>query len=73
MLMEISKDEHERARLRSRKMAETDRISDLLTAEARGELKGEEKGREKTLKEFEEMLANGVINPEEILKKLRNR
>jgi len=73
MLMEISKDEHERARLRSRKMAETDRISDLLTAEARGELKGEEKGREKTLKEFEEMLANGVINTEEILKKLRNR
>ncbi|MCL2688791.1 MAG: hypothetical protein FWE57_02940 [Chitinispirillia bacterium] len=40
VLMEISKDEHERARLRSRRMAETDRISDLLTAEARGEAKG---------------------------------
>jgi len=36
VLMEISKDEHERARLRSRRMAETDRISDLLTAQARG-------------------------------------
>ena len=40
VLMKISKDEHERARLRSRKMAETDRISDLLTAEERGEKRG---------------------------------
>ena len=36
MTSTISKDEHERARLRSRRMAETDRISDLLTAQARG-------------------------------------
>jgi hypothetical protein len=41
LLQEISKDEHERARLRSRRMYETDRISDLLTAEAIGEARGE--------------------------------
>ena len=44
LLREISKDERERAILRSRRMAETDRISDLLTAEARGELKGRAEG-----------------------------
>ena len=47
LLQEISKDEHERARLRSRRMYEHDRISDLLTAEERGEIKGEEKANEK--------------------------
>jgi type II secretory pathway component PulF len=36
LLMEISQDEHERARNRSRRMYETDVISNLLTAEARG-------------------------------------
>jgi predicted transposase/invertase (TIGR01784 family) len=44
LLMEISKDEQERALFRSRRMAETDRISNLLTAEARGEARGEAKG-----------------------------
>ena len=39
LLQEISKDEQERAIFRIRRMAETDRISDLLTAEARGEAK----------------------------------
>ncbi|MDR3013018.1 MAG: hypothetical protein LBU70_07395 [Chitinispirillales bacterium] len=39
LLMEISKDERERAVFRSRRMAETDRISDILTAEARGMIK----------------------------------
>jgi predicted transposase/invertase (TIGR01784 family) len=43
LLQEISKDEHERARLRSRRMYETDRISDLLTAEARGEIRERQK------------------------------
>jgi len=56
LLMEISKDEHERARLRSRKMAETDRISDLLTAEARGE--------KKTLDKLEELAERGLVSPE---------
>jgi predicted transposase/invertase (TIGR01784 family) len=43
LLQEISKDEHERARYRSRRMYETDRISDLLTAEARGEARSDTK------------------------------
>jgi len=38
LLQEISKDERERAIYRSRRMAETDRISDLLTAEKRGNM-----------------------------------
>jgi len=45
LLQEISKDEHERARLRSRRMYETDMISNLLTAERRGEMKGIKKGK----------------------------
>jgi len=40
LLQEISKDEHERARYRSRRMAETDRISDLLTSEEKGRIEG---------------------------------
>ena len=40
LLQEISKDERERAIMRSRRMAETDRVSNLLTAEARGEARG---------------------------------
>ena len=39
LLQEISKDERERAILRSRRMAETDRISDLLTSEEIGEIR----------------------------------
>jgi len=39
LLQEISKDERERAVFRSRRMAETDRTSDLLTAETRGMIK----------------------------------
>jgi len=42
--MEISKDENERALFRSRRMAETDRVSNLLTAEARGRALGEAQG-----------------------------
>ena len=40
ILREISKDEHERAKLRSQRMAEHDRISDLLTAKEKGEIEG---------------------------------
>jgi len=43
LLREISKDERERAIFRSRCMAETDRVSDLLTAEERGEIREREK------------------------------
>ena len=56
LLQEISKDEHERARLRSRRMYETDRISDLLTAEEKGELRGIEKGRSEII----ELLKKGI-------------
>jgi predicted transposase/invertase (TIGR01784 family) len=45
VLAAISKDEHERAKFMSRRKAETDRVSDLLTAEERGRIEGEERGR----------------------------
>ena len=35
--MEISQDEHQRAKYRSRRMFETDMTSNILTAEERGE------------------------------------
>ena len=47
LLQEISQDERERAIQRSRRMFETDMISDLLTAEERGEIRGKEQEREK--------------------------
>ena len=40
LLKEISKDERERAINRSRRMAESDRLSDLYTAKLEGEIKG---------------------------------
>ena len=40
LLMEISQDEKERAVFRSRKMYQTDLLSDLATAEDRGEQRG---------------------------------
>jgi len=47
LLREISQDERERAILRSRRMAETDRISDLLTSEEKGKIKGEQLANER--------------------------
>jgi len=44
LLMQISQDDRERARLRSRRMAETDRISNLLTARDNGIAEGLAKG-----------------------------
>ena len=43
LLQEISQDEHERARLRSRRMYEMDQYSNLHTSELRGELREREK------------------------------
>jgi len=43
LLQEISKDENERARLRSRRMYEMDQVSNILTAEERGEIREREK------------------------------
>ena len=40
LLREISKDEHERARLRSQRMYESDRTSDLLASERKGKIRG---------------------------------
>ena len=45
LLMSISKDERERAVFRSRRMYQTDRASDLATAEDRGERRGIEIGK----------------------------
>ena len=46
LLMSISQDERERAKLRSRKMFETDLASDMATAEYRGEQRGRQEGRQ---------------------------
>ena len=53
VLREISKDEHERARLRSKRKFEMDITSDLLTAEARGE----KRGKVKAYKELKPVIA----------------
>jgi len=45
LLREISNDKRERAIARSRRMYETDLISDLLIAEERGEIKGKAEGK----------------------------
>lgn len=56
LLMSISQDEHERALFRSRRMAETDRISDLATAEDRGIRIGRQ---ERDIEIAKAMLADG--------------
>jgi len=43
LLREISQDEHERARLRSRRMYKTDKESDRLTSEEIGEMRSDAK------------------------------
>ncbi|MCL2270339.1 MAG: hypothetical protein FWC24_03240 [Treponema sp.] len=68
LLQEISRDERERAILRSRRMAETDRISDLLTAEERGMIKG----RAEAKSEIITLLKQG-ISLEEIEKTLTTK
>ena len=57
LLQEISRDERERAILRSRRMYETDMMSDLLTAEEKGEIRGKAEGR---IEGKAEGLAEGV-------------
>ena len=51
VLTTISQDEHERARLRSRRMFETDMVSNLLTAEERGRIAGHAEGMKEGMKE----------------------
>ena len=60
LLREISKDEHERARQRSREMYEMDQISNLLTSEERGEIRGIEKGRAEGKAEIIALLEKGL-------------
>ena len=69
-LMSISQDERERAVFRSRRMAETDRLSNLATARdigkregmQEGMQKGMQKGRQESLREMARlMLANGEL------------
>ncbi len=60
LLMSISQDEKERAVFRSRRMAETDRISDLATARDKGKQEGKLEGRlEGKLEMVKAMLSNG--------------
>ena len=65
LLREISQDEHERARARSRRMYEMDMISDILTAEEKGEIRGiaigETKGEARVIALLEEGLSIGEI------------
>ena len=53
MLMSISQDERERARLRSRRMYETDYLSNIATAEDRGRREGRREGERKGRREGE--------------------
>jgi len=57
ILQEVSRDEHERARLRSRRMYQTDRISDLLTAKEKGEIEGEMRGEARANEKWQVVVA----------------
>jgi predicted transposase/invertase (TIGR01784 family) len=50
LLMEISQDERQRAIMRSRRMYETDRMSDLLTVKDEGRDEGRNEERRKNIK-----------------------
>ena len=47
LLMSVSKDEHERAVFRSRRMYQSDLESNIATAEKRGEIRGEKRGEKR--------------------------
>jgi predicted transposase/invertase (TIGR01784 family) len=47
LLMSVSKDEHEQAVYRSRRMYETDMQSNIATAEDRGEQRGRQEGEQR--------------------------
>ena len=67
LLMEISQDEHARARYRSQRMFETDMMSNLLTAEARGEVRGKAIAIDELLK-----LVSQGLTPEEAAHKIKS-
>jgi predicted transposase/invertase (TIGR01784 family) len=69
ILMSISKDDHERAKFRSRRKFETDMISNILTAEARGENKKAFEVAKKLLarnRPIEEIIEDTGLTREEI-------
>ena len=57
LLREISKDEHERARIRSQRMFQTDRESDRLTSEEIGERRSDKKWK-RVIKEKNAIIAD---------------
>ena len=61
LLCEISKDEHERARLRSRRMYETDKESDRLTSEEIGERRSDKKWKKIVAKQKAEIASKDSI------------
>jgi len=61
LLREISKDEHERARLRSRRMYETDKESDRLTSEEIGERRSDKKWKKIVAKQKAEIASKDSI------------
>jgi predicted transposase/invertase (TIGR01784 family) len=63
LLMSVSQDERERARLRSRRLFQTDLASDMATVEDRGIAKGRAEGiREGMEKGREEIARNALMN-----------
>ena len=72
ILREISKDEHERARLRSRKMYEADMCSNILTAERRGEMRSDLKW-EKVVVEKDAIIADYAAENARLRAELENR
>jgi len=56
LLMEISLDEHQRAKYRSRRMYETDKFHNEATAEERGEIRGKQLGRDSMALEIARMM-----------------
>jgi len=61
LLMEISKDDHERALFLSRKKAEMERVSNLLTAEDRGRRLGRAEGLDEVLALIDKGLSRAEI------------
>jgi predicted transposase/invertase (TIGR01784 family) len=59
LLMNISQDEHERARILSRKKFQMDLASNIATAEDRGENRGIQKGKEEEAKDILELIKSG--------------
>ena len=56
LLMEISPDEHQRAKYRSRRMYGTDKFHNEATAEERGEIRGKQLGRDSMALEIARMM-----------------